>query len=150
MGILQPNARHGSSNDQSQLEAAIVVHGLAQVEIALAAATAVKRRVLLFSSQEAASVLGYEVFIKIVEQAAQNYPNAEFSIVFDCGDKIGIALAAIRAGAKYILFKGNKKISAKISNIAKIYGVNLLDWPESYLDLCNESNPKDAVHSYLK
>ncbi len=150
MGIFQPNARYCGSDDQGRIKSAIVIHNLAHAEEALAGALAAKRQILLFSPKDAASVLGYEIFIGIIEEAAKKYPDSKFCTVFDCGDKIGIALAVIRAGAKCISFKGNKQILAKLLSVSSAYGVNIVEWPATYLDLNNEKNPKVAIQAYFK
>src|SRR5208282_3130051 len=74
----------------------IVVHSLDQARAALAAASALRRNVVLASAPGAGCYAGPAWFKSLVEQAKSTYPGAETEAVLDCGADSGVAKAAMR------------------------------------------------------
>jgi len=112
---------------------AIVIHGLAHAEAALAAAAALGVPVTLMSAPGAASYAGPGWFRAVVEQAHAAHPGVEATALLDCGDRPGHALAALREGVTAIRFSG--KTADKIEDIAAQNGARVVRERPPALDL---------------
>lgn len=113
------------SENPAPLPPAIVVHGLPQALAALAAAAELGMAVTLISASDAAGYAGPGWFRAVIERACAEYPDVEAVAVLDCGDSPGLALAALRDGAKLIRFAGGT--AAKIADIAAQYGAAVIE-----------------------
>lgn len=80
---------------------AVVVHGRAEAEAALALAG--PRGVLLLSAPGAAGSLGPEGFLALVSAAAAARPGVPHRVALDCADAPGHALAALRSGLELLV-----------------------------------------------
>jgi fructose/tagatose bisphosphate aldolase len=99
--------------------AAVVVHDLGEAKAALKAARGAGRPVVLLSAPGAAQVLGPAVWREMIAEAARAEPGAAFDAILDCGQDLGAALAALRAGVKSIALDAPAEVFAKVSDIAK-------------------------------
>ena len=115
------------------LPPAIVVHGLAHAEAALAAAAELGVAVTLISAEGAAGYAGPTWFRMVVEEARAAHPEAQVTAVLDCGDLAGYALAALRDGAQIIRFSGDT--ADKIADIAAQYDARVIAARPEALDL---------------
>ena len=149
MGIFKSNAGYGSSDGQSQLGPAIIVHNLDQTEIAMKTISVTSIRTVLLSAENAAEISGSAVFYSMINQAFLRNPHANFVAILDCGGNYGAALEAIRTGADYISFAGAGEVTAKIKNIAAQLNVSVIKRPTDYLDLNTATNHQKAVQTYL-
>jgi len=134
------------------LPPAIVVHGLAHAEAALAAAAELGVAVTLISAKGAGGYAGPGWFRAVVEQARAAQPDVEVTAVLDCGDMPGYALAALRDGAAIIRFSGDT--AAKIADIAAQYGALVIAERPEALDLAwverSRRNPERACREWLE
>ncbi|UCH74133.1 MAG: hypothetical protein JSU82_17790 [Rhodospirillales bacterium] len=120
-------------NSSIPLPPAIVVHGLAHAEAALAAAAGLGVAVTLISAEGAAGYAGPSWFRMVVEEARAAHPEAQVTAVLDCGDMPGYALAALRDGAQIIRFSGDT--ADKIADIAAQCGAQIIAERPAALDL---------------
>jgi hypothetical protein len=79
---------------------AVVVHAVADVRAALAAAG--PRGVLLLSAPGAAAWLGAPLFRAMVAAAAAEFPSVPHRALLDCAGDPGYALAALAAGCALV------------------------------------------------
>ena len=128
----------------------IVVHSLDQARAALAAASALRRNVVLASAPGAGCYAGPAWFKSLVEQAKSTYPGAETEAVLDCGADSGVALAALRQGLKRVGFSGGAEARAKLEEIAQALGATVEsgDAPDA-LDLRDGKNAEARCRAYL-
>ncbi|MCW9040408.1 MAG: hypothetical protein OQJ76_07920 [Rhodospirillales bacterium] len=116
-------------------ERAIIVHDIAHVRAALAAAAEAGIHVTLISPPGAAAYMGAAMFGEMIDQAAAEYPNAIFTAVLDCSDDPGMALNALRHGVKAIRFAGPEEVKVKIADIAAQSGATIKSSIPGALDL---------------
>ncbi len=128
----------------------IVVHSLDQARAALAAATALKRQVVLASAAGAGCYAGPAWFKSLVALAQESYPGAQMEAVLDCGDAAGTALAALRLGFKHVGFSGGDEARAKLADIARALGAAIEpSYADACLDLRDRKNPQVLCAAYL-
>ena len=130
--------------------AAIVIHSLDHARAALRAASTRNLPVVLLSAPGAAAYAGAPWFLRLVEMAAAEHPQARYEAVLDCGSRPGHVLAALRQGAKAVHFSGSKAAAAKLSAIAEAYGARLETGRRQALDLRGEPEPEVACQSWLE
>ncbi len=128
----------------------IVVHSLDQARAALAAASALKRPVVLASAPGAGCYAGPSWFQSLTALAQAAYPEAQMEAVLDCGAEAGVALAALRMCFKRVSFSGGAEARAKLEDIARALGAAVEaggDHPA--LDLRDGKNAQALCESYL-
>ncbi len=136
-------------NDNSPLPPAIVFHGLAHAQAALAAAEALGVPVTLLSAPGAAAYAGPGWFRAVVDKARAAHPDAEVTPVLDCGDMPGHALAALRDGVTAIRFAG--ATADKVAEIAEQCGARVIRERPEALDLQGVAgNPAAACRDWLE
>lgn len=102
----------------------------------LTAAVRARRRVVLASAPDAGGYAGPGWFGALVAAAREAVPDARFSVLLDCGDNVGAALAAIRSEIEAVLFTGRADVACRLADIARQHGVRLETVrPEAALDL---------------
>ncbi len=128
---------------------AVIVHNLAPARAALAAASALEAPVTLMSAPGAAAYLGAGYFQAMIEQARAEFPSVPAPALLDCGDKAGLALAALRQGVEAVRFNGKKDVEAKIAEIARKHGAELRTDAPPALDLLDHADPEAACRAWL-
>ena len=127
----------------------VIVHTLDQAEGAVAAAAELGVPLTLRSAPGAGAYLGAEVFQSIVDSACAGCLEAQVHAVLDCDDDPGLALLALRVGVKGIALKANKKVRAKIADLAAQYDAALEDDAGAHLDLLGCDDPTTAIRDWL-
>ncbi len=113
-------------NQINHTAAALVVHGLADALLAVAAARCLDRPLTMISAPGAAAYAGPVWFLALVERARAAAPDASIAGILDCADDPGHALAALRAGAKAIVFTGDDILAKKLAALAEASGAVVL------------------------
>ena len=128
----------------------IVVHSLDQARAALAAASSLKRKVVLASASGAGCYAGSPWFKSLAALAQASYPEAQMESVLDCGAEAGVALAALRMGFKRVGFSGGDNARAKLEEIARALGATIESGgaPDA-LDLRDGKDAEASCRSYL-
>jgi len=85
----------------------------------------------------------------MIEQAHKDHPEAHMSVVLDCGDRAGDALAALREGIEAVRYSGRRDVAAKIAAIARRSGGRLYEERAPALDLLDEADPAAACREWL-
>jgi hypothetical protein len=94
---------------------------------------------VLVSSPEAGGYAGPSWFVALIAAAREAVPDARCCALLDCGDNIGAALAAIRAGVEGVLFTGRSDVAVRLADIARQHGVGFeTERPAFALDLVEE------------
>jgi len=104
----------------------IVVRDWRQTKAALEAARAAGTSPTLVTPEDAASFYGAGYLAALQERARTEFPDVAFTLVVDCGDAPGHALACLRAGIKTISME---PINEKIADIARQMGAKLVRRP---------------------
>jgi len=104
----------------------IVVRDWRQTKAALEAARAAGTSPTLVTPEDAASFYGAGYLAALQERARTEFPDVAFTLVVDCGDAPGHALACLRAGIKTISME---PINEKIADIAGQMGAELVRRP---------------------
>jgi fructose/tagatose bisphosphate aldolase len=131
------------------LPRAVIVHDLSHARAALAAASALEVPVTLLSAPGAAAYLGAGYFQAMVEAARAEFPSVPAPAVLDCGDKPGLALAALRQGVETVRFSGKQDVEANIADIARKYGGELRTDAPPALDLLDHADAEAACRDWL-
>ncbi len=131
------------------VERVIIVHSLADARAAVAAAAEQGTAVTLASAAGAAGYLGALWFGEMVSLAAAERPEVEVSSLLDCGDKPGLVLAALRAGAKRVRFTGRRSTAGTLGAIAANHGAELVTGRLRSFDLLDHPEPEAACRRWL-
>ncbi len=80
----------------------------------------------LVTPEDAAAFYGAGYLAALQERARREFPDVAFTLVVDCGDAPGWALACLRAGVKVISMD---PLNEKIADIARQMGAELVRRP---------------------
>jgi len=101
---------------------AIAVRDWAETRAALETARSQGRAVFLCSPPGASSWLGAGYWAALQEKARSEFPEIEFTLALDCGERAGDVMAAIRAGIAVCLFRGAPETLNKLQDMASQTG----------------------------
>jgi hypothetical protein len=104
----------------------IVVRDWRSTEAALTAARADGSSPTLVTPEDAAAFYGAGYLAALQDRARQEFPDVAFTLIVDCGDAPGYALACLRAGVKTISME---PINDRIADIARQMGAELVRRP---------------------
>jgi hypothetical protein len=125
---------------------AVIVHGLAEARIAVAAACP-RRGLTLLSAPGAGVYAGAGWWRGLAEAASGSRPELRLVAVLDCADAPGAALAAIRERIPAIVFTGAEAMMHRLCAIAAGQRTILLPRAPPALDLAGfrAGNPRQAA-----
>ncbi len=127
----------------------VVIHDLKQARAAFAAAAAADVPLLLRSAPGAAGSIGAGTFRAIVETARRDYPQVSACAVLDCGDAVGLALGALRAGVAAVRLDADPAVLTRVADIAARCGARLDADAREALDLSREHDLEAACRRWL-
>jgi hypothetical protein len=104
----------------------ILIRDWRSTETALRAARAAGSSPVLVTPADAASFYGAGYLAALQERARREFPDVAFTLIVDCGDAAGHALACLRAGVKTISMEPPNE---KIADIARQMGAELVRRP---------------------
>ena len=104
----------------------ILVRDWRQTEAALLAARAAGTAPTLLTPEDAAARYGAGYLGALQMRARAEFPDVAFTLIVDCGDAPGYALACLRAGVTKISMK---TWNDKIADIARQLGAELVRRP---------------------
>lgn len=104
----------------------ILVRDWKQTEAALLAARASGTAPILLTPEDAASFYGAGYLGALQERAREEFPDVAFTLIVDCGDAPGYALACLRAGVRTLSMR---TWNDKIADIARQMGAELVRRP---------------------
>jgi hypothetical protein len=104
----------------------ILIRDWRTTEAALQAARAAGAAPVLVTPEGAASFYGAGYLAALQERARTEFPDVAFTLIVDCGDAAGHALACLRAGVKTISME---PMNEKIADIARQMGAELVRRP---------------------
>ncbi|TWB12375.1 hypothetical protein FBZ89_12573 [Nitrospirillum amazonense] len=117
---------------------------------ALAAADGAPVR--LVSAPDAGGTLGAGGWRALLDAIAAEFPEAPLTVVLDCGDAAGHALAALALGIPDVAFSGDATAAARLADIARARGAHLhpADGAEALdLRLRGRRDPVAACRAWL-
>ncbi|MBS0525545.1 MAG: hypothetical protein JSS04_18085 [Proteobacteria bacterium] len=103
-----------------------VVRDWRSTEAALRAAREAGISPTLVTPEDAAAFYGAGYLAALQDRAREEFPDVAFTLVVDCGDAPGYALACLRAGVKTISME---PMNEKIADIARQMGAELVRRP---------------------
>jgi hypothetical protein len=104
----------------------IVVRDWRSTKAALEAARASGTSPTLLTPEDAAAFYGAGYLAALQDRARREFPDVAFTLIVDCGDAPGHALACLRAGIKVISMN---PLNEKIADIARQMGAELVKRP---------------------
>jgi len=104
----------------------VLVRDWREAEAALLKARADGTAPILVTPQDAASLYGAGYLAALQERARKEFADVAFTLVVDCGDAPGYAMACLRAGVKVISMN---PLNDKIADIARQMGAELVRRP---------------------
>ena len=104
----------------------MVVRDWRSTEAALRAAREQGTSPTLVTPEDAAAFYGAGYLAALQERARREFPDVAFTLIVDCGDAAGHALACLRAGVKTISME---PLNEKIADIARQMGAELIRRP---------------------
>jgi hypothetical protein len=114
---------------------AVIVHGLEEATAALAAAAEAGCGVTLLSAPGAVGYAGFGWWRALVAAARATVPGVPVDDVLDCDDLAGIAVEALHAGCRAIVFTGNDAQAGPLGALAAACGARVLREAPPALDL---------------
>ena len=105
---------------------AILVRDWRQMKAVLTAARDAAQAPTLVTPENAAATYGAGYLAALQERARQEFPDVTFTLIVDCGDAPGYALACLRAGVRTISMAERNE---KIADIARQMGAELVRRP---------------------
>ena len=129
---------------------AIIVHSLEHARAALEAAQELDVAVTLATAADASAYLGPAWLPQAAALAGEEFPDADFDLLLDCGERAGDVMAALREGVPSVLFRGPEAVARKLESMAAGYGARLVrDMPEC-LDLLDRDDTLEACRDWLR
>ncbi len=108
----------------------ILVRDWRETEAALLKARAEGTAPTLLTPEDAAASYGAGYLAALQERARREFADVAFSLIVDCGDAPGYALACLRAGVKVISMNPpDGEVADKIADIARQMGAELVRRP---------------------
>ena len=107
-------------------EAVILVRDWRQMHEVLQAARDAGQAPTLVTPENAAATYGAGYLAALQERARREFPDVAFTLIVDCGDAPGYALACLRAGVRTISMAES---NVKIADIARQMGAELIRRP---------------------
>jgi hypothetical protein len=104
----------------------ILVRDWRSTKAALEAARAEGTSPILLTPEDAAAFYGAGYLAALQDRARQEFPDVAFTLIVDCDDAPGYALACLRAGVKVISMN---PLNEKIADIARQMGAELVRRP---------------------
>ncbi len=104
----------------------VIVRDWRTMAEALAAARAAGRSPVLVTPEDAAATYGAGYLAALEERGREEFPDVAFTLIIDCGDTPGYALACLRAGVRRISMR---EPNDKIADIARQMGAELVRRP---------------------
>jgi hypothetical protein len=104
----------------------VVVRDWRQTKAALTAARDTGQSPVLLTPEDAAATYGAGYLAALQDRARREYPDVAFTLIVDCGDAAGYALACLRAGVRTISMSPHNE---KIADIARQMGAQLVRRP---------------------
>lgn len=129
--------------------ARLIVHNLEHMLAALTAAKRLGVTPTLQTPPDAIHYLGAGYLSTMCSMAANQHPDTPFHYVMDCSDAAGYALAALRAGQRWVLFRGDSVVEAKLKSIAEQHNAALLPPARETLDLWQQAHPLQGAMEFL-
>jgi hypothetical protein len=114
---------------------AVIVHGLEEATAALAAAAQAGGGVTLLSAPGAAGFAGCGWWRAMVAASRAVAPDVPVEDVLDCGDLAGIAVEALHAGCRAIVFTGDDAQAGPLGALSAACGARVLRAAPPALDL---------------
>ena len=130
-------------------EKVVIVHGIEEARIALAAARALGRPLILASAPAAAGYAGPLWFRELLRRVRAEAEGVEVTGLLDCGDKPGLVLGALDQGLPLLRFSGPRRAAETLSEICQAQGVRLITTRLKALDLGAEEDPEGACRDWL-
>jgi hypothetical protein len=128
---------------------AIIAHSRDQALVAAAVAAELGRPLVLRSPPGAASSHGVGWFVAMAAQLRERYPALDLTLVLDCGDEAGTAMAALRRGIERVRFTGPAEVAGRLAGIAAAAGAMLDEDRRPPLDLAGESEVEKRCRDWL-
>lgn len=104
----------------------VLVRDWRQMTAALLAAREAGQAPLLLTPENAAATYGAGYLAALQDRAREEFPDVAFTLIVDCGDTPGYALACLRAGVRTISMAEHNE---KIADIARQMGAELVRRP---------------------
>ena len=106
-----------------------------QTKAVLEAARATGRALTLVTPRAAAETYGAGYLGALQDRADLEFPDVSFTLVVDCGEAAGYAMACLRAGVRALSLQGPPEVVAKVADIARQKGAAVVERPADALDL---------------
>ena len=145
MGLLQPHGRHGCGDGQASIDTAVVFTGYADAVFFLEAARRVGRSVALTTEPGASRYLGAAWFAALQDLLL---PLGAAKIIYDCGDRTGDALAALRHHVRTIRIDP-AVLTPALTNLATKHGATVLSLPVERLVFGTDRHGENQLLEWL-
>ena len=106
-----------------------------QAKAVLDAARSTGQALTLVTPRAAAETYGAGYLGALQDRIDIEFPDIAFTLIVDCGDTSGYAMACLRAGVRAISMQGPPEVATKIADIARQKGAAVVERPADPLDL---------------
>jgi hypothetical protein len=130
------------------IDGVVIVHGSAHLDAVFAVAGEDDAPITALTAPWVAAAYGPLALAEALEQARAAHPAAPVTVVLDCVDDAGLALAALRVGWRHIAFSGAAAVRAKLADIAEQAGARVVaPAGQGALDLAATDDPRAALRT---
>jgi hypothetical protein len=127
-----------------------IVHSLDQARLAISVAIAAGVGARLSSPAGAAAYLGPGYWRAVDDAIRCDFPEADFSLVLDCGEDAAALMAAVQVRFPAVRFTGHPDAAARLADIAAQAGTEMVTDPIPTLDLNSVDDPEAACREVIK
>lgn len=99
-------------------ENSIIIHNLEDIIKAAEKSLKEEKALTLTTAYGAVEYAGAAYFLKMLETGRARYPEANLSLILNCGRSPGTALGALREGAKALILDAPDVVFEKVASIA--------------------------------
>ncbi len=134
----------------SSLPTPIVIYSISDLRAALLAAEETGFGLSVITAPGIASTLGPRWFTAMLARLQDDYPETPLLAIMDCGDREGVAMAALQHGVPAIYFKGHPTSTQKLQWMARKVKAEFFNQLGPKLDLLENSDSYEACYAWLK
>ena len=91
--------------------------------------------ILILTPEDSAAALGILWSQELAAHLRREFPQADVTVAFDCGDRAALAHEALRAGAEAVCFTGPEEQARGLAEVAGALGRTVLTARPPALDL---------------
>lgn len=136
--------------DSTEIPAPVVIYSISDMRTVLAAAEENGCGAAIITAPGIASTLGPRWFTAMLARLQDEYTETPLLAIMDCGDREGVAMAALQHGVQAIYFQGNPASTQKLQWMARKVNAHFFNKLGPTLDLLEQADAYLSCSDWLK